>query len=101
MVKKQQNSKANDIEDEIGTVHKISLTFYDITPPTAGEFINFSESLLGKDAKRGMVFSFGKLSDTCGRHITPENMHAHMDEILMIESNDQEFYLTTELLQIC
>ena len=82
------------LADEMGDVYKISLTFYDITPPQTGEFINFSEVLLDKKAQEGIVhFHFGKFSDTCGRHITPENMHEHLDEILIIESKNQQFSL--------
>jgi hypothetical protein len=82
------------LADEIGIVHKISLTFYDITPPLAGEFINFSEILLDKKVQEGIIhFHFGKFSNPSGRHIVPENMHEHMDEILIIESNDRQFYL--------
>ena len=79
----------------MGGVYKIFLTFCDdISPPQTGEFINFSEVLLDRKAQEGIIdFYFGNFSNPSGRRITLEDLHARMDEILVIERNDQQFYL--------
>jgi len=98
ILKRFQVIQCDDIDytlvDENNDMFNISLTFYDVLTPKVGEYIMFSEILFDRKANEGIVhFHFGKLSEPCGRRITPENIDDHLNEILIIERDNNNLCL--------
>jgi len=82
------------LESETGKIYNLSFQFYDTMSPQKGEYISFSEKLLNKKADEWMWhYNFGNFSNTCGRHITMENINDNLNEVLIIERDNQNLYL--------